>query len=138
VRAPEVAPEATNDVVPKVADAPRAHAIQLTMQAVMAARAGDCGTVRTIEVQVRDLDPEYRRRAFALDPAITPCLTPPTVGQDYEGLVVGAAIGLGTGLTGDLRLGWMLHPSIAVFATGVWSNSLLDAGSDYRLLGGGL
>jgi hypothetical protein len=137
--APEIAngatPEVTNSAAPKVADDPRAHAVQLTMQAVMAARAGDCGTVRTIEVQVRDLDPAYRSRAFAVDPAIAPCLTPPTVGNDREGPVVGVGFGLGTGLTGDLRLGWMLHPRIAVFATAVGSQSALDAGSDFRLLG---
>src|SRR5512140_3285533 len=137
-RAPEVAPEATNAVAPRVADARRAYAVRLTMRAVMAARAGDCGAVRTIEVQIHDLDPEYRRRSFEFDPAITHCLPPPTVGQDHEGLMLGAGIGVGTGLTGDLRLGWMLAPQIAVFATGVWSNSVQDAGSDFRLLGGGL
>jgi len=84
VRAAGVAPGATNEVAPRVADARRAYAVRLTIQAVRAAGAGDCGTVRTIEVQVSDFEPEYRRRAFELDPAITPCLPPPTVGQDHE------------------------------------------------------
>jgi len=61
--------------------------------------------------------------------------TLPAVSDDREGVVVGASFGLGTGVTGDVRLGWMLHPRIAVFATAVGSTSTHDAGSDFRLLG---
>ena len=47
---------------------------QLTLQASLAARAGQCSAVRVIAEHVGDLDAPYRRRGFVADPAIAGCL----------------------------------------------------------------
>jgi hypothetical protein len=40
------------------------------------AAAGDCKTVRVIAARVSDLDPEYYKTVFAVDPALAACDLP--------------------------------------------------------------
>ncbi len=47
---------------------------QLTLQASLAARAGQCSAVRVIADRVDDLDTSYRRGGFVADAAIAGCL----------------------------------------------------------------
>ncbi|MBX3160870.1 MAG: hypothetical protein KF773_33200 [Deltaproteobacteria bacterium] len=48
--------------------------VQLTESARTAARRGSCNAVLTIADRVNDLDPAYRRGAFANDPDIAGCV----------------------------------------------------------------
>lgn len=47
---------------------------QLTLQASLAARGGQCSAVRVIADRVGELDTSYRRRGFVADSAIAGCL----------------------------------------------------------------
>jgi hypothetical protein len=52
----------------------RRDAWQLTKQAQVAARAGDCATVYTIDEVLRGVDAEFHRTVFARDHAIIQCI----------------------------------------------------------------
>jgi len=123
----------------EAAQDPRARAIQLTTEAGAAARAGHCDVVRTLEPQVEHLDPEVHDRAFTADPAIASCghASPAAAaGAAHEGLAVGGALGLGSALQYDARVGWVISPLLTLFATGMWGAVLFeDDVASYRVLG---
>jgi len=52
-----------------------------------------------------------------------------------KGLVVGIGLGAGAGTQADLRLGWMVRPQLALFATALAGTS--EADDDYQLVGAG-
>jgi hypothetical protein len=60
----------------------------------------------------------------------------PSVASVHDGVMLGGAIALGLQGAIDFRVGWMVNPRVAVFATGLWSESITDS-SSRRLLGVG-
>lgn len=60
----------------------------------------------------------------------------PSVASVHDGVMLGGAVALGLQSDIDFRVGWMVSPRVAVFATGLWSESITDD-SSRRLLGMG-
>jgi hypothetical protein len=54
----------------------------------------------------------------------------------HDGMMLGGAIALGLQSHVDVRAGWMVNPRVAVFATGLWAESITD-NSRRRLVGVG-
>lgn len=119
----------------------RARAIQLTRQATAAAQGGDCPVVIRLDPEVRDLDRTYHAQAFARDPAILACTGarppsgPPIEAAGRRGPVLGTGVAVsGHGIAqAELRLGWMAHPQLAVFAAIASGIVLTDEGG-YHLV----
>jgi hypothetical protein len=119
----------------------RVRAIQLTTQAQDAARGGDCPVVIRLDPEVRDLDRTYHAQAFAPDPAILACTGarppsgPTTEAAGRSGPVLGSGVAVGGhGIAqAELRLGWMAHPQLAVFAAIASGAALADEGG-YHLV----
>jgi hypothetical protein len=65
-----------------------------------------------------------------------PATESPSVASVHDGMMLGGAIGLGLQSHVDFRVGWMVSPRVAVFATGLWTGSVTDD-SSRRLLGVG-
>ena len=61
----------------------------------------------------------------------------PSVASVHEGVMLGGAVALGLQGDIDFRVGWMVNPRVAVFATGLWSESITTYHSSRRLLGVG-
>jgi hypothetical protein len=114
----------------------RARAIQLTTQALSAARGGDCPTVIRLDPEVRDLDRAYHAQAFARDPAINACTGVRSIEAAGR---LGPVLGSGFAVSGhgiaqaELRGGWMAHPRLAVFGAIAGGVVLSDEGA-YRLV----
>jgi hypothetical protein len=60
----------------------------------------------------------------------------PSVASVHDGMMLGGAFALGQQSDFDFRVGWMVNPRVAVFATGLWSESITHD-SSRRLLGVG-
>lgn len=60
----------------------------------------------------------------------------PRVASVHDGMMLGGAIALGLQSSVDLRVGWMVHPRVAVFGTGLWAGSITND-SSRRLVGVG-
>lgn len=131
--------------------ATRARAIQLTTRAIATAQAGDCPAAIRLGLEVRDLDRAYYDQAFVRDPAIGACTggppssDPPIAATERQGFVFGAGLAFGGRGSGpafrkrgvaqvELRVGWMVRPQLAMFAT-VLGAVLLPDGDWYRLVG---
>jgi len=61
----------------------------------------------------------------------------PSVAPVHDGVMLGGAVALGLQSDIDFRVGWMVYPRVAVFVTGLWSESITDNDSSRRLLGVG-
>ena len=133
---------------PQVEPATHSRAAQLSAQAVSSARKGDCAAVRTADLQIREIDPQYHREVFAADSMISSCLVPgaPSVPEEIRrlGAVIGGTAGLG-GIPplaviaqGELLVGWMAHPRIALLLVGAFGSvgGIEGNGTFTGLLGG--
>lgn len=119
--------------------ATRTQATQLTTRAIATAQAGDCPAAIRLGLEVRDLDRAYYDQTFSRDPAISACTgarsSPdlPLAAAERRALVFGGGLALSKqGVAqGELRLGWMFHPQLSVFAA--IAGGVVSEGGGYKL-----
>jgi hypothetical protein len=117
------------------------------------AQAGDCPAAIRLGLEVRDVDRAYYDQTFVRDPAIGGCTggrpssEPPIAATERQGFVFGTGLAFGGRGSGpafrkrgiaqvELRVGWMVRPQLAMFATALGA-VLLPDGDWYRLVGVG-
>lgn len=59
--------------------------------------------------------------------------------DERGGIVLGVGLGWGTGGQADARLGWMVHPRLALYATALAGAAAFEdgGGESFRIVGGG-
>lgn len=118
---------------------PEEHAVQLTAEAHEQALAGRCDLVAKLDGKVHQLDALYYERSFTTDPAIEQCLHPTIERHARTRFTAGAGVTVGTGLQADLRLGWMVTESVAVFGSVfLGSDQRKSEDNEYRVFAAGV
>jgi hypothetical protein len=123
------------------------HGVGVTPRMMSMAIFGDCRASPLRDGTRRDTHDQMRVSGLILgmvvvvasaraeaDPEATES---PSVAGGHDSVMLGGAIALGLQSDIDFRVGWMVNPRVAVFATGLWSESITDNDSSRRLLGVG-
>jgi len=118
---------------------PEARAVELTAEAREQAVAGHCDLVARLDGRVHQLDALYYERSFTTDPAIEACLHPSREEHARTRFTAGLGVSVGTGMQGELHLGWMVTESIAMFGSVfVGTEQTEPEDNEYRVVAAGV